>query len=153
MKVISTNTGPKKEVMFRGKPVKTGIYKSPIEEGIFLESEDVKGDQVVDRRFHGGIDKACYLYSFDFYNFWKERYPDLDWQYGMFGENLTVSGLNEKELHIGNQYQVGDAIVEISQPRQPCFKLGIRMGSPKIIREFVQTTYSCLLYTSDAADD
>lgn len=142
MKVIATNIGDRRSINYRGKTIETGIYKAPVKEGIFLEKEDVKGDAVVDRRFHGGIDKACYLYSAEAYEYWKPLYMDLDWKYGMFGENLTVLGLDEKLLKVGDRYQVGDAIVEISQPRQPCFKLGIRMGTQAILKQFMNTSLS-----------
>ena len=107
-----------------------------------MGKEDVKNDNVVDRRFHGGVDKACYLYGLESYSFWKEQYPDLEWGYGMFGENLTILGLDERLLKIGEQYKIGEAIIEIAQPRQPCFKLGIRFNSQTILKKFINTTYS-----------
>jgi len=142
MQVVSTNVGKVKVINYQGKLVKTGIYKYPVTKGIYLEAVDVKGDAVVDRCLHGGIDKACYLYSYDVYDYWKKLHPDLDWDYGMFGENLTVKGLDEKQIHIGAQYKIGEAIIEVSQPRQPCFKFGIRMGTQTILKQFVNTTYS-----------
>ncbi len=142
MKVIATNIGSRKKITYRGREVVTGIYKYPTDKGIFLGEEDVENDHVVDRRFHGGIDKACYLYSVEAYAFWKPLYPNLDWDYGMFGENLSVLGLNEKLLKIGDQYKIGGAVVEIAQPRQPCFKLGIRMGTQAILKQFINTYYS-----------
>ncbi len=142
MRVIATNIGKVTEIEYRGKKVKTGIYKYPVQDGIFLGPEDVENDDVVDRRFHGGVDKACYLYSADFYDYWKPLYPDLNWTYGMFGENLTVQGLNEQDIYVGNQYQIGEAIVEVSQPRQPCFKFGHKMGDPGILKQFINTTFS-----------
>lgn len=142
MKVISTNISEIREIPYRGKKVKTGIYKYPVLEGIYLEREDVKDDNVVDRRYHGGVDKACYLYGVQPYPFWKGIYPDLEWNYGMFGENLTVLGLDERLLKIGEQYKIGEAIIEIAQPRQPCYKLGVRFGSQTIIKKFINTTYS-----------
>ena len=142
MKVLATNIGSKRIIKYRGKNIETGIYKSHIVEGIYLEQEDVKHDDVVDRRFHGGIDKACYLYSSEAYEYWRPLYPDLVWEYGMFGENLTIVGLNEKALKVGDRYKVGEAIIEISQPRQPCFKLGVRMGTQAILKQFINTTYS-----------
>lgn len=141
MKIISTNKGETREVSYRGKTVKTGIYKSPAPAGIFLEKHDVKDDSVVDRRYHGGTDKACYLYSYNVYDYWKNIYPDLHWQYGMFGENLTVKDLDETILNIGNEYKLGEAVVQVSQPRQPCFKLGLRMESRTILKRFIHTTY------------
>jgi len=137
VQVISTNIGQKTIVKWRGKDVETGIYKYPVNEPIHLGITDVKNDFVIDRRYHGGEDKACYLYSASHYPFWEEKFPKLDWQWGMFGENLTIEGLDEANIHIGNIYKLGSALVQITQPRQPCFKLGIRLGNAKAVKMFV----------------
>ncbi len=142
MKVVSTNISEGKTILWRGKEVKTGIYKYPVDEPIFLDTEDVKEDHVIDRRYHGGVDKACYLYSLNHYEFWKEKYPDLEWNYGMFGENLTVDGFDEHSIKIGAIYTLGDATVQISRPRQPCYKLGIRFGNQGIIKQFIDSLLS-----------
>jgi len=102
MKIISTNIAKKKTITWRGKQEQTGIYKYPVNEAIFLGAQDVKGDDVVDRKYHGGIDRACYLYAQDHYSYWKEKHPNLDWDYGMFGENITVQGFDEHSVLIGN---------------------------------------------------
>ncbi|MDY8136258.1 MOSC domain-containing protein [Aquimarina sp. 2201CG5-10] len=141
MKVISTNIGEPKVISWRGTDVKTGIYKYPVDKGIFLGLEDVKDDHVVDRKVHGGVDKACYLYSLDHYPYWKEKYPDLEWNYGMFGENITIQGLDESTIKIGAIYTLGKAVVQVSQPRQPCFKLGIRFGTQSILKEFIGSLF------------
>lgn len=141
MKIIATNIAEIREIDWRGKKVKTGIYKYPVNEPIFLEKEDVRKDHVVDRKYHGGIDKACYLYSKDHYDFWKEQYPDLDLEWGMFGENLTVEGLDESNILIGDIFEIGDAVVQVSQPRYPCFKLGVRFGSQDIVRKFLESSF------------
>lgn len=141
MIVVSTNIGEPVEIDWRGKMVKTGIFKYPVKESIYLGKEDVTGDHVIDRRYHGGIDKACYLYSTNHYEFWKERYPDLDWQWGMFGENLTVEDIDESTIRIGDVYRLGTALVQVTQPRQPCFKLGVRFGNQKMVREFLESPY------------
>ena len=94
MKVVSVNIGERKGVKYRGKTVQTGVFKKPVTHPIILGKFDVEGDAVIDRRYHGGEFKACYLYSADHYEFWKNKYPDLEWEYGMFGENITVEGLN-----------------------------------------------------------
>jgi len=114
----------------------TGIYKHPVDEALFLDVEDVQGDTVVDRRYHGGTHKACYLFSTENYPYWKEKYPLLDWNWGMFGENLTIEGLDESQLRIGSIYKLGDALVQITQPREPCYKLGIRFGNQDILKQF-----------------
>ncbi len=142
MKVIATNIGKRRSIEYNGRIVETGIYKFPNSEGIYLGTEDVKDDDVMDRRFHGGVDKACYLYSLEAYKYWKSLYTNLDWDYGMFGENLTISGLEEKELKVGDRYKIGEATIEIAQPRQPCFKLGIRMGTQAVLKQFINTSLS-----------
>jgi MOSC domain-containing protein YiiM len=141
MEIISTNIGKPSIIEWRGLQVQTGIFKNPVETSIFLGLEDVKNDHVIDRRFHGGADKACYLYSADHYPFWKNKYPDQEWQWGMFGENLTVTGLNESEIRIGDRFRIGEAEVQVAQPRQPCFKLGIRFGNQQIVDDFWHLPY------------
>lgn len=146
MKVVSTNIGEKQELEWNGKPVITGIFKYPTENGIFLEREDVRSDAVIDRKYHGGVDKACYSYSADFYDRWKELFPELEWDFGMFGENLTIAGLNEKEVFIGDTFSVGDAIIQVSEPRQPCFKLNLRFSSNQMVKQFTQFGYSGIYF-------
>ena len=94
MKVVSVNIGEKKAIDYKGRIVETGIFKFPVDE-LLLGEEDVVNDAVVDRKYHGGIDQAVYAYSEHHYTYWKKLYPNLDWRFGMFGENLTVSNLEE----------------------------------------------------------
>ncbi|MCV9387053.1 MOSC domain-containing protein [Reichenbachiella ulvae] len=142
MKIVSTNLAKPQLIHWKGKEEMTGIYKVPTMGAIQLGKEDVNSDTVVDRRYHGGVDKACYLYSADHYDFWKAQYPDLEMPYGMFGENLTVEGMDETKLIVGEVYQVGNAKVQISEPREPCYKLGVKFGDQGILKKFIQTTYS-----------
>ena len=142
MQVISTNIAQPTTIQWRGQEVLTGIYKYGVDTPIFLDTEDVENDHVLDRRYHGGVDKACYLYSADHYPFWKDRYPELKWEWGMFGENLTVSGLNESNIRIGDRFQIGGAVVQVSQPRQPCFKLGVRFGDQIVVDDFWNLPFS-----------
>jgi len=145
MKIISTNIAPPKTILWKGKKRHTGIFKKPVKQ-IFLGKTDVENDSVIDRKYHGGIDKACYLYSINHYNFWKEKYPNLDWGWGMFGENLSIEGLDETKLFIGDTFKVGNAIIQISEPRLPCSTLGIRFETQKIVKEFTNSTF-CGAYT------
>ncbi len=140
--VISTNIGQPKTIIWKGKEVQTGIYKYPVDTPIYLGAEDVQGDHVMDRAVHGGVDKACYLYAAEHYAYWKEKYPSLDWQLGMFGENLTLSGLSETAMIIGAIYTLGTATIQITQPRQPCYKLGIRFQSQSILQQFITSRLS-----------
>lgn len=142
MRIISTNIGEPRILQHHGKEVKTGLFKFPVGDLIFLGNEDVEKDHVVDRRYHGGVDKACYLYSSDHYEYWQKMYPDLEFNWGMFGENLTVEGLHEAEINIGDVFQIGDAIVQATQPRQPCFKLEFRFNDKEIVRKFVDSAFS-----------
>ncbi|WP_299488787.1 MOSC domain-containing protein [uncultured Allomuricauda sp.] len=141
MKIISTNIGEPTSITWNGQQTTTGIFKKPVDEPITLETESVVKDNISDRKVHGGIYKACYLFSSDHYPYWKEKYPHLDWNWGMFGENLTVEGMDEAELKIGSIYKLGSALVQISQPREPCFKLGIKFGTQDILKEFVDHGY------------
>jgi MOSC domain-containing protein YiiM len=136
MKIISTNIAEPTTILWRGQEVQTGIYKNPVEVPVYLGLEDVVTDHVMDRRYHGGEDKACYLYSSNHYQFWKELYPDQDWTWGMFGENLTVEGLDESIVRIGDEFKVGDALVRVTQPRQPCYKLGVRFDDQSVVDRF-----------------
>ena len=137
MKVISANIGKPTRILWQGRTEETGIYKSPVSHPIFLGQHNVDGDTVTDRKHHGGEFKACYLFASDHYGYWKERYPKLQWDWGMFGENITISGLDERTLIIGSEYQIGLARVQITIPREPCYKLGVRFGDQKIIEEFI----------------
>ncbi|MEM9077355.1 MAG: MOSC domain-containing protein [Bacteroidota bacterium] len=138
MKVISTNLAQPVSFEWNGETHTTGIFKYPVNQALTLQEEIVENDTIADRRVHGGIFKACYLFSSDNYPFWKEKYPHLDWKWGMFGENLTVEGLNESILRIGSIYRLGTALVQITQPREPCYKLGYRFGNQGILSEFIE---------------
>jgi len=142
MQVLSTNIGNLTKINWNGKELSTGIFKHPTNLPLVLEKEAVINDSIADRKVHGGIYKACYLFSDIHYPYWKNRYPDLDWNWGMFGENLSVSGMNETEIRIGDIYKIGSALVQISQPREPCFKLGIRFGTQQILKEFIEYGFS-----------
>lgn len=145
MKIISTNIGERKEVTFKNKTFFTGIYKYPVEKSIFLNVEDVKGDEISDRKYHGGVLQAVYGYSLKHYDFWKEKYPDLDWNFGMFGENLTIDNLDETKIHSGDTFKVGNTILEATIQRDPCYKLGARFNDMKIVKQFWNTTF-CGVY-------
>ena len=137
MKIISTNVGNPTSITWKGEQQETGIYKYPTNNHINLEKENVLNDTVSDRRYHGGIYMACYLFSADYYPYWKNKYPYLSWDWGMFGENLTVEGLDESLIKVGSTYKIGTAYVKVTQPREPCFKLGIRFENQDILPEFV----------------
>ncbi len=128
--------------MWNGKEITTGIYKKPTDVPIYLGKEDVRGDEVSDRRVHGGEFKACYLFSANQYPFWQSLYPHLEWNFGMLGENLTVEGLDEKSLYIGDVYKLGNALVQITQPREPCFKFAHKFETENVLKQFIEHGYS-----------
>ena len=137
MKITSTNIAKPTTIIWNGKEITTGIYKEPVDQPIFLGKQNVQNDEISDRKHHGGEFKACYLFSEDQYNYWKTLYPNLDWDWGMFGENLTVSGLNEKDIHIGDIYIIGSALIQVTQPREPCFKFGVKFGTQNVLTQFI----------------
>ncbi len=145
MKIIATNIGKRKEIDWKGKKVTTGIFKYAVNTPIFLDTEDVKGDEISDRKNHGGVLQAIYGYSLKHYAFFKPLYPYLDWQNGIFGENLTINDLDETKIHQGDTFKVGDAILEATVQRNPCYKLGIRFNDIKIVKQFWNTTF-CGVY-------
>ncbi|QOD59992.1 MOSC domain-containing protein [Polaribacter haliotis] len=140
MKIVSTNIGKRREVDWKDKKIDTGIFKFSVDKPIFLDTEDVKGDEISDRENHGGILQAIYGYSLKHYDFFKPLHPNLDWQLGMFGENLTIDNLEETKIHQGDTFKVGEAILEATVQRNPCYKLGIRFNDMKIVKQFWNTT-------------
>ncbi len=145
MKIISVNLGELKVLNYKGKIVETGIFKYPVNQPVFLGTEVVKNDAIIDRKHHGGIEKAVYGYSENHYEYWKELHPNLDWDYGMLGENLTISNLEETEIFVGNTYKLGEVLLEVTKPREPCYKLGIRFGTQEIVKQFWNST-KCGVY-------
>lgn len=138
MKVIATNIAKPVSFEWEGEMVTTGIFKKPVGTPLFLTKDDVATDEISDRLSHGGYYKACYIFSADYYDYWKKEYPCLEWDWGMFGENLTVQGFSEKEMYVGSIYKLGSTILQVSQYREPCYKLGYRFGDQRVIKKFVQ---------------
>ena len=140
MKIVSTNIGERKEINWKGKIVTTGIFKYTVNEPIFLDTEDVKGDVICNREHHGGILQAVYGYSLKHYEYFKPFYPDLDFEMGIFGENLTIDDIDETKIHQGDTFKVGETILEATVQRNPCMKLGVRFNDMKIVKQFWNTT-------------
>lgn len=142
MKVLSLNIGKSTKVHWKGKSYTTGILKSSVPGPIFLGKEGVENDSVIDRKYHGGADQAVYAYGYNHYPYWQKRYPLLNMSHGFFGENLSLSKLDETEIFVGDIYQLGQAVVQATKPRQPCLKLGIRFNDIEVIKHFWNTTKS-----------
>ncbi len=146
MKIIATCIGERREVDWQGEKITTGIFKSPVDISVFLDIENIRGDAVCNREVHGGVDQAVYGYSLKHYEYWKKRYPDLEWDFGMFGENLTIDDLEETKIHVGDTYKVGEVILEVTKPREPCHKLAMKFNSRKILRQFLRASKSGIYF-------
>ena len=137
MKIISINVGRPRLVMRNDEPVSTGIFKEPVTGRVMLRTLNLDGDRQADLTVHGGPEKAVYVYPSEHYAFWKRELPDMDLPWGMFGENFTTEGMFETEINIGDRFRIGSAEVMVTQPRMPCYKLGIRFGRIDIIKRFL----------------
>ena len=137
MKIISINVGRPRLVMRNGEPVSTGIFKEPVAGRVMLRTLNLDGDRQADLTVHGGPAKAVYVYPSEHYAFWKRELPNMDLHWGMFGENFTSKGMFETEINIGDRFRIGSAEVMVTQPRMPCYKLGIRFGRTDIIKRFL----------------
>lgn len=137
MRVLSVNVGLPREVIWRGKPVTTGIYKEPVDGRVPIRTLNLDGDRQADLRVHGGRDKAVYAYPSEYYGLWRRERPELDFPWVQFGENLTIEGLVDEDVSIGDRFRVGTAELVVTQPRLPCFKLGLKMGRDEFVTEFL----------------
>jgi MOSC domain-containing protein YiiM len=137
MQLISVNVGRPREVTWKGKTVSTGIFKEPVNTRVMVRSLNLDGDGQADLTVHGGLDKAVYVYPFEHYDYWRSELPDAELTPGIFGENFTVTGFKEEELNIGDRFQVGTVQLMVTQPRLPCYKLGIRFGRPDMVKRFL----------------
>ena len=137
MKIISVNVGLPRLVLRDGEPVSTGIFKEPVAGRVMLRTLNLDGDRQADLSVHGGPEKAVYGYPSEHYTFWKRELPDMELPWGMFGENFTTEGMFETETNVGDRFRIGSAEVMVTQPRMPCYKLGIRFGRSDIIKRFL----------------
>lgn len=137
MKIISLNVGRPRIVLWKGEPVSTGIFKEPVSGSVPLRTLNLDGDRQADLSVHGGPNKAVYAYPVEHYDFWKKELPEMQLPLGMFGENFSTEGLLESTVNIGDRFQIGSAEVTVTQPRMPCYKLGIKFGRTDILRRFL----------------
>ena len=139
MKLISLNVGLPRIVESNGEPVTTGIFKEPTQGPVMLRKLNLDGDRQADLTVHGGVSKAVYGYPVEHYEFWRRELPDKELPFGMFGENFTTEGLREDSLNVGDRFRIGEAEVIVTEPRLPCYKLGIKFGRSDILRRFLQS--------------
>jgi len=142
MKIISVNVGLPRLVLRDYEPVSTGIFKEPVAGRVMMRTLNLDGDRQADLSVHGGPQKAVYVYPSEHYDFWKQELPDMDLPWGVFGENLTTTGLFETEINIGDKFRVGTGEVMVTQPRMPCFKLGIRFDRTDMLKRFLMSERS-----------
>ncbi|RBW70753.1 MOSC domain-containing protein [Bacillus taeanensis] len=141
LKIKAVNIGKTQKLVYKGKELLTSIYKTPVEKKVYLTAHRLEGDEQADLVHHGGEDKAVCVYPYEHYRYWEEN-ADLPLDYGAFGENLTTFGLLEEKVCIGNIYQLGEAVVQVSQPRQPCYKLAAKHGIDDLALRVQQTGYT-----------
>ena len=136
-KIVSLNVGLPREVTWKGDSVMTGIFKAPVAGPLMLRILNLDGDQQADLSVHGGVHKAVYAYPSEHYDFWRNELPDMNLPFGMFGENFTTEGLLEDSVNIGDRFRVGKAELMVTQPRMPCYKLGIKFGRADMVKRFL----------------
>ena len=136
-KLLSVNVGRPRLVMRNGEPVSTGIFKEPVAGRVALRQLNLDGDRQADLSVHGGLTKAVYVYPSEHYDFWKVELQEMKLPPGAFGENFTTAGLLENEVNVGDKFRIGSAFVRVTEPRMPCYKLGIRFGRTDIIKKFL----------------
>lgn len=139
MRIVSVNRSLPKPVPHRGQLVATSIFKKPAVGRVLVRRLSLDGDWPADLRYHGGQNKAVYAYPFEHFATWSAELGRDDLRPGQFGENLTVEGMVEDTINLGDVYRFGSAVLQVTQPRTPCFKLGIRMGSPAFINTFLNS--------------
>ena len=139
MKLVSVNVSLPREVIWKGRTVTTGIFKKPVSGRVMLRRLNLDGDRQADLSVHGGPDKAVYFYPVEHYEYWRGELPEMDMPFGMFGENLTTDGILEVGVSIGDRIRVGAAEVVATQPRLPCYKLGVKFQSDDMVKRFLES--------------
>ena len=139
MKLLSVNVGLPRRIEVNGKTVRTSIWKNPVRGRVHISTLNLDGDQQSDLTVHGGVDKAVYLYPSEHYAYWRAQLPEVELPWGAFGENFSAEGILEDQIRIGDRLRVGSAEFMITQPRMPCYKLGIRFNRRDIVKRFLES--------------
>src|SRR2546422_2291730 len=153
MRVVSVNVSLPKTVEWRGRKVTTAIFKEPVEGRVRIRRTGLVGDRQADPSVHGGPTKAVYAYPSEHYPFWRDELGRTDLPWGSFGENLTTEGLDERTLRVGDRLRVGSAVLEVTQPRMPCYKLGIRFGRSDMVRRVLPSGRSVFFFAGHEEGD
>jgi MOSC domain-containing protein YiiM len=147
MKLISVSVGLPRQVSWKGKPVMTGIFKQPVQDRVMMRSRNLDGDGQADLTVHGDVDKAVYAYPAEHYDYWRQELPDVDLPWGAFGENLTIEGLSEAAVNIGDRFRIGNAEIKVTQPRFPCFKLNLKFERDDMVKRFLSSYRSGIYFS------
>jgi MOSC domain-containing protein YiiM len=147
MKLISVCVGLPREVTWKGKPVTTGIFKQPVAGRVMMRSLNLDGDRQADLTVHGGAEKAIYAYPMEHYPYWQQELPNEDLPWGAFGENLTIEGLSETSVNIGDRFRIGTAELMVTQPRFPCYKLNLKFGRDDMVKRFLNSRLSGIYFS------
>jgi len=139
MKLLSINVGLAKDVFHEGRIIRSGIFKTPIEGPVRVHALNLEGDQQADLTVHGGPSKAVYVYPSEHYAYWRKELPELEFPYGSFGENLSTEGLLERDLNIGDHFCVGTVELAVTEPRLPCYKLGVKFNRDDMVKRFLKS--------------
>src|SRR5215469_13114245 len=134
MKIVSVNAGMPREILWKGMTVQTAIFKEPVQGPVMIDKLNLAGDRQADLTVHGGEEKAVYAYPVEHYAYWRQELPDVSFSWGMFGENLTTEGVREDSLCIGDRLKIGSAVLMVTQPRIPCYKLALRFDFDDMIK-------------------
>jgi MOSC domain-containing protein YiiM len=142
LRVESVNVGLPREVLWKGRTVRTGIFKEPVAGRVAVRRLNLEGDEQADLKVHGGPYMAVYIYPAEYYAYWRRRFPEMQLPWGMFGENLTMWGVRDDDVYIGDQFEVGTAHLVVTQPRMPCYKLGLKFGRDDVLKLMLRTGYT-----------
>jgi MOSC domain-containing protein YiiM len=147
MRILSANVGQPRPVQTNGRVVLTSIFKAPVNGRVTVRGHNIEGDRQSDLRVHGGPYKAVYAYASEHYQYWRQELPGACLGWGAFGENLTLEGLTEDEAHIGDDFRAGSAILTVTQPRMPCFKLNLRFGRSDMVKRFWRSGFAGIYFS------
>ena len=136
MRIVSVNVGQPRKVEYLGRAVRSAIWKSPVSGPVRVTRLNLEGDKQSDPRFHGGPDKAVYAYPSEHYAFWARELPGVEFPWGAFGENLTTEGILDDDVRVGDRLEAGSAEFVVTEPRMPCYKLGVRFGREDMVKRF-----------------
>ena len=139
MRLASINVSQPTSIPYGDQTILTGIFKVPVSGPVMVRETNVDGDGQADLRVHGGPYQAVYAYPIEHYAYWRQALHRDDFLHGQFGENLTVEGMLEDAVHVGDVFQIGEATLQITQPRVPCFKLAYKMGLPEFPKQFLRS--------------